>query len=267
MSMIISCGGKMDENKSVFPSIKDVPETSWKKLAEKRIYFSHQSVGYNILDGMRDIMKENPQIILNIVETSNPEDFKAPIFAHSRVGNSEDPKSKCDSFAGFMDQGLGNKADIAFFKFCFVDVTAKTNADQLFTNYKKTMSSLKEKYPQTTFIHMTTPLTVVQTGPKAWVKKIIGRPIGGYYDNIKRDQFNEGLIKEYEDKEPIFDLAKIESTFKDGSRAVFKRDGKVYPRLVPAYTDDGGHLNEMGRGVVAEQLLILLAKLSDKKVH
>ncbi len=262
MSIIISCGGKMDEKKKVFPSIKDVPEASWKKLAEKRIYFGHQSVGYNILDGMRDIMKENQQIILNIVETSNPEDFKAPIFAHSRVGKNEDPKSKCDSFADIIEKGLGNKTDFAFFKFCFVDITVGTNVEKVFNDYKSTMSALKRKYPQVVFIHFTSPLMTVQTGIKALIKKIIGRSIDGYDENIKRNQFNEMLRKEYEGKELVFDLAQIESTFPDGTRATFNRNGKTYLRLVSDYTNDGGHLNAKARKKVAELLLILLANIS-----
>jgi len=32
------------------------------KLSQKKIYFGHQSVGFNIIDGIKDIMKENPQI-------------------------------------------------------------------------------------------------------------------------------------------------------------------------------------------------------------
>jgi len=59
----------------------------------------------------------------------------------------------------------------------------------------------------------------------------------------------------------IFDLAKIESTFPDGRRASFTKDGKTYYSMVPDYTYDGGHLNELGRKIAAEQLLFLLANL------
>ncbi|NLW36650.1 MAG: hypothetical protein GXY80_14405 [Syntrophorhabdus aromaticivorans] len=260
LSVLINCsGGKMDTAKVTLPSVKDVPAGAWQELSQKKIYFGHHSVGFNIINGINDVIKENPQINLKIVETSRMEDFASPLFAHSRVGKNENPKSKCDAFAEFMNKGLGNKADIAFFKFCFVDVTAKTNVDQVFDAYRDTLHSMKKKYPETTFIHVTVPLMVVQAGPRAWVKKIIGRPIDGYGDNILRQQFNEKVRAEYSGKEPIFDLAAIESTLPDGARAVFKKDGRTYPCLSPAYTNDGGHLNEQGRKRVAEQLLILLA--------
>jgi len=243
-------------------SSKNPPETAWQLLSHKKIYFGHQSVGNNIIDGIKDIMKENSKIKLNIVKTNDPKMFTTPIFAHSPIGKNMNPISKIDAFAKFMEQGIGNKADFAFFKFCYVDITRNTDINQIFTYYKNTMKHLKEKYPKTTFIHVTVPLTIVQTGFKVWIKKIIGRPIGGYADNIKRNQFNEMLRNEYKNKEPIFDLALTESTFPDKTRCFFTKEGKTYYSLVPAYTHDGGHLNELGRKIVAEQLLILLANLS-----
>ena len=64
------------------------------------------------------------------------------------------------------------------------------------------------------------------------------------------------------EKEPVYDLARMESTFADGKRSSFTKDGKTYHSLVPDYTRDGGHLNETGREIAAEQLLILMAGLS-----
>jgi hypothetical protein len=263
---LASCTGgpNMDQQKTALLSIKNVPAEAWQKLSQKKIYFGHQSVGYNIIDGIKDVTKENPQVKLNIVETSNPSDFTNPLFAHSPVGKNMDPKSKTDAFAGFMDAGLGNKADIAFFKFCYVDISPNTDVNKVFTDYNSAISALRTKYPQTTFIHVTNPLTAIQAGPKAFIKKIIGKPLGGYEDNMKREQFNTMLRKEYTGREPVFDLAAIESTNPDGSRVSFGQNGVTAYALVPAYTNDGGHLNEQGRKLVAEQLLILLANIASK---
>lgn len=261
--MFFGCsGGKMEEQKKTYSSIKDVPESTWQSLAQKRIYFGHQSVGFNILDGIKDVMRENPQIKLNIVETTDPAALDFPVLAHSRVGKNMDPKSKCDAFADSLGKGLGNKADIAFFKFCYVDAMAETNVDKVFDDYKATMAQLKTKYPQVKFVHMTVPVTTLQTGWKAVVKKILGRSVGGIEENIKREFLNERIRSEYGAKDPVFDLAKIESTLPDGSRASFTKDGRTYYSLAPQYTDDGGHLNEIGRKWVAEQLLILLANVA-----
>ena len=263
---ITNCsGGKMDTtNKVTFPTIKEVPAEAWQKLAQKKIYFGHQSVGYNIMDGVRDIMNKYPQTKLNVVETLKPEDFKNPLFAHSPIGQNFDLNAKSSDFMALMDKGVGNAVDVSFFKYCFVDITNETNVEKLFDEYKTRMSMVKDKYPKVIFVHITVPLTTKQHGLKGFIKKIMGRPIGGYEDNINRHLFNERIRKEYAGKEPVFDLAAIEATYPDGSAAIFESNGKTYPRFVSEYTDDGGHLNEHGRKKDAEQLLILLANLANK---
>lgn len=245
--------------------LTDISGATWKKLSEKKIYFGHMSVGFNIVNGLNDIIKENPQVNLNIVESNDPANFDSPLFAHSRIGKNHEPISKIDDFKKFMDDGIGNNADYAFFKLCFVDITATTDVQKVFTYYREKMEKLKEQYPKTTFIHVTVPLTIVQTGPKAWIKKIIGRPIDGYADNIKRNEFNSLLRKKYEGKAPILDLAKFESVTLNGKSVAFTKDGKSFYAMNPEFTHDRGHLNETGRKVVARLLLILLAHLIEQQ--
>ena len=70
--------------------------------------------------------------------------------------------------------------------------------------------------------------------------------------------FNEILKRTYRD-DPIFDLAEAESMHPDGTRETFEHEGKQYYALIDDYTDDGGHLNEIGRKIAAEQLIHTLA--------
>ncbi len=252
----------MPEKTISFPALKDIPDSAWKSLSEKEIFFAHQSLGFNIIEGIKDVMKENPHIKLKIVETSNAADFDSPIFAHSKVGKNYDPYSKISAFADLLQKGIGNKADIAFFKFCYVDVAANTDVDKVFSTYKASMSHLKKTYPTTTFVHVTVPLTIVKTSVKTWIKILIKKKdIWEYDDNIKRNKFNYLLREQYEGKDPVFDLATIESTFPDGKRCSFTKYGTSYYSLVPGHTYDGGHLNKVGRKVVAERLLPFLAAI------
>ena len=87
-----------------------------------------------------------------------------------------------------------------------------------------------------------------------------------YDANIKRNEFNKLIRKEYAGKEPVFDLAEMESTHPDGRRGAFSKDGKTYYSMIPDYTHDGGYLNEKGRKKDSEQLLILLANLSEQNL-
>jgi hypothetical protein len=264
LTILIGCGGgPMADEKNRFPGMKDVSDSQWNRLSQQKIYFGHQSVGFNIIDGIKDVMKENPRIKLNIIETTKPSDFNAPIFGHSRVGKNQDPRSKIYAFETFLREGIGKAADIAFLKFCYVDIAGGTDVKSLLKDYKESMASLKENYPQVRFIHLTVPLTTVKATWKTWIKELTGKKdIWEYAGNIRKKQFNDLLRTEYEGKEPVFDLAKIESTYPDGTRSSFSSNGITYYSLVPEDTKDGGHLNEKGRKIVAEQFLIFLANLA-----
>jgi lysophospholipase L1-like esterase len=58
--------------------------------------------------------------------------------------------------------------------------------------------------------------------------------------------------------ESLFDLAKMESTTLLGKKAKFTKNGKSYDLLDRSYTDDGGHLNALGRQIMAIDLLLYL---------
>ncbi len=252
-------GGKMSQKAALSISRNNnIQEDVLNKLSEKKIYFGHQSVGYNILSGVNDILKDSPQVKVNIARISEPTALNSPILAHSSIGQNENPESKINDFARYMEKGIGNNADIAFFKFCYVDIVRTTDIEKLFSAYKDTMGRLMAKYPNTRFVHITAPLTIPESSAKAFLKGLVGKED----NNIKRNLFNERLRKEYSEKGLIFDLAEIESTYPDGSRTFFTSGGKRYYTLVPEYTDDGGHLNEKGRKIAAAEFLRFLSGLA-----
>lgn len=227
------------------------------KVAEKRIYFGHQSVGLNIIDGIHDILKDHQGVELKMVKTTDPAVLNSPVFAHSMIGENEDPVSKINDFVRSMDSGLGGKAEIAFFKFCYVDITRSTDVEKIFSAYKSALQRLKEKYPHTKFVHLTAPLSLSLPSLKGWIKGVLGRED----NNIKKNAFNAMLRREYGGSGLLFDVAAIESTHPDGRKASFTSSGTTYDSLVPNYTNDDGHLNETGRKIMAAQLLKFLSTL------
>ncbi|WP_419663454.1 hypothetical protein [Desulfosarcina variabilis] len=249
----------METQKTTYKNLNDIPDSAWEALSQKKIYFGHQSVGFNIIDGIKDLMKEYPKIKLNIVETSEPKDYNAGILGHSKVGKNTDPASKTADFSRFLDKGIAKQADAAALKFCYVDVTADTNVQKVFDDYVQTMDAVKAKYPDLKLIHFTVPLTTIKTSWKTWLKKTMGKKdIWEYTENVKKNQYNDLLVAKYKGKEPIVDIAAVESTKPDGSRNTYDYDGKTYFSMVPEYTYDGGHLNEVGRKRVAAEFLVTL---------
>jgi hypothetical protein len=216
-------------------------------------------VGSNIVDGVKDILEENPNVCPRIIENENPSVFDARVFAHSNIGQNSDAQSKLKGFTDSLERGIGNKADVAFFKFCYVDITARSDTDELFCIYKKNMARLQDKFPNTMLLRVTVPLTLIETGLKVKARRTLGLKVKSCDDNIKRSEFNDRLREDCGMKELIFDLAMIESTHPDGSKAIFKDSGKTYDHMASDYTYGGGHLNERGLKIIAEKLLIFLA--------
>jgi lysophospholipase L1-like esterase len=231
----------------------------WSALADQRVFFAHQSVGYNIVEGVTDLLKDQ-QKALQVTETTAAGDLKPGVLAHATVGKNGDPSSKIRGFADYMDAGLASHTDIALFKFCYIDVDASTDVDQVFTQYKQTMTTLRERYPSTRFVHVTMPLRMVQTGPKALIKRVMGKPAGGYLENVRRNRYNEMIRREYSGREPLFDLARVEATAGETQQTTFRYEGAEYFALNPSYTSDNGHLNEAGRRLVAAAFLDTLAE-------
>ncbi len=230
-------------------------------MLNQKIYFGHQSVGENILQGIREISAESSEYHLEIVEAEGSRIFDRPGIFHSRVGQNTFPYSKLEAFSNIVRQGVGNHIDMAFFKFCYIDINAYTDVEELFHAYATSMANLALEYPQMKFAHCTVPLRTVQVGLKVPVKKMMGQKVGGYEENIKRCEFNTLIRKEYASSGLLFDLAAVEAELPDGKQCSFRQHGKRYEALAPQYTDDGGHLNRDGRKRVAGQFLSFLSGL------
>lgn len=231
-----------------------------RRVATQRVYFGHQSVGGNILDGLRQLAAE-ARVPVNIVEAAKVGDLRGAAFGHTPVEENEKPLLKLDSFERAM-QGEG--PDIALMKFCYVDIGPDTDVKALFERYRTTAERLRARYPNTTLVHVTAPLTEAQTGAKAALKRLLGKAPAGVLDNIRRQEYNDMLRKAYQGREPIFDLARVEATAPDGKAATTEWQGKQVPYLAKAYSEDGGHLNDMGKRRAARELVAVLAAIPDK---
>lgn len=221
-------------------------------LSERRVFFGHQSVGKNLLDGIEDLARESG-VALRVAEGGS---LRTPGLVHAFIGENQRPLSKIEAFAQAIDGGAAD-AEIAFFKFCYVDVDSSTDARALFRLYQAALEGLRRRHPRIAWVHVTIPLTVTQGGVKAAVKSLMGRAPWGERENARREEFNALLRSTYAGKEPLFDLARLESTREEGP----ERSSGRPPSLVPEYTDDGQHLNARGRSRAARALVELLASI------
>lgn len=263
--VLVACGGpSVNTDAYARKIIEEIPTAHRESLSRNHIFFGHQSVGVNILSGIQALSRQG-EFTLDVVEARSADACPDhPALVHAAIGKNLDPISKIRDFAAVMRGGLGAQTDIAFLKFCYVDFESGSRLAEVFSEYKSTMATLEAEFPRTTFVHVTSPLTVVQSGAKALLKSVLGKKPSGITANMARHQFNQLLRQEYQGKAPLFDLAALESTYPDGSRAVFEEGGRSYPKLIDAYSSDGGHLNENGARWIAAHLVAFLATLSQE---
>lgn len=228
-------------------------------LASRRIFFGHQSVGGNVVAGVRELLGEDTTLRLSVVHTDKPWTVEGPAFIESEIGINGDPASKSRAFSAAVARGLDRPGAIALHKYCYIDVSTDTDPDALFADYRRTMRELKQRHPLIRFVHVTMPLTAnVEPPAKLFVKRLLGRPTELAL-NQKRNRYNQLLRTEYSGREPVFDLATLESTHADGSRAFVTFGGERVYVLASEHTTDGGHLTRAAQRLIGERLLEFLA--------
>jgi len=266
---LLGCNNSKDqmaeEMYSQTPPLSEETRKSILTIKEHRILFAHHSVGNNILDGLKEIAQESG-IDFEVSRINDSIINEKSTFMDMVPGKNQYPKTKVDDFSKLI-KNIDDELvpDIAFMKFCFLDFNPDTNVDELFEYYKNSIEELKKARPDIKFVHLTVPLVAKPESLKSRIKRLLGLSVWEEASNITRAKFNDRILKEFTD-DPVFDLARVESTRLDGSRAQFSYKGKTYYNLVSEYTEDGSHLNELGRHIAAEEMAIFLANMiSDKK--
>lgn len=259
LAILLACGERSSD-RTVSPHPNMLSDQQTASLNAKKIFFGHQSVGNNVIDGIRDLESADPRLKLNLVKSSDPQSVSGPAFVEFEIGENGDPESKIRAFAIVLDKGMGSHGGIAMFKFCYVDIGPSTDVPKMFDSYRDHTNALKAKYPSLKLVHVTVPLTTVEPAGKAWIKGLLGRSTQRDA-NVKRNELNALMRQTYGGNDSIFDLAEVESTRQDGSRSYFTRGNEKIYLLAPEFTSDGGHLNEAGRRAAAERLLLVLAQL------
>jgi hypothetical protein len=233
-----------------------VTAEQWRALAAQRMFFGHQSVGGNIIDGVKAVLADHPEIPLKVFDSSSLDASSPPGLYQARIGHNGDPGSKMAAFDSIVGRGAPS---VGILKFCFVDVEGARDPDSLFAAYQAGIAALRARSPGLVVVHVTMPLTTTGEGRRdLLMARLRGRPTS--YDlNRIRNRYNALLRLAYVGKEPVFDLARLESTRADGTRAYFTRGADTVYTLAADNTDDGSHLNARARRAAAEAFLATLA--------
>ena len=89
----VSSPGENDRGalQSALLALADVTADEWQRLAARRVFFGHQSVGANLIEGIEDVLRSCPDLPLRIVESNDPSAMAEPGLYHARIGENGHP--------------------------------------------------------------------------------------------------------------------------------------------------------------------------------
>lgn len=226
-----------------------------------RLLFGHQSVGDNILHGVRLTYEAALEPVPIIIETRENVPT-GPFLGHAYVGVNAEPQRKLADFVAIIDGRLGQRVDMAVLKFCYVDITSATNVDSLFEAYVSEIEELEERHPSVRFLHATAPLTTDRSW-RAGLRAMLGQgDRHGPDDNLARHRYNTLMRARYGSTGRLFDIAAVEATMEQ-SPMLRERGGNQYYVLNRRFSTDAGHLSIAGSRAAAVQFLRVVAANSD----
>jgi hypothetical protein len=247
-----ACGRGSEGTGMAQTQIAPLTRAEWDGLAKRTVFFGHQSVGENVIEGLQKMSEAESWPALRIIEIAGKSaaTIQGPALVHEKIGENGDPHSKMQGFRDALDRGLGAQVDTAMMKFCFWDIRADTNVEAVFNEYQETMADLARRYPRVTFAYATVPLVTADVDWRARVRRLVGLTTPTDKDNLVRAQLNRRIREAFGTGRLLFDVARAEEE---------PSGGEPLPELAAEFSSDGAHLNDAGRRRVGTQFARTLA--------
>lgn len=221
----------------------EIPQAWLDAARQLDTFFAHRSLGNNIIDGMLDLAATNPARYAMVFGTGGPDWFDDHSgINHVALGSNKYPQTKIDGFDDLIRGGYG-RADLAMMKFCPGDSIpfGTMPAADIWREYRDMMVRLETDYPDLALVWWTFPLSTAS-------------------DNRGNDQkaiFNAAVRQHCAANGcRLFDIADIQSHDPSGTPVV---SATGHEAMWDGYSDDGGHLNGVGRLRVAQAFWWMLA--------
>ena len=243
---------------SAIAGVTNTPQAVMNKVGILRWFFSHASVGGNMITGMNVLRQTDTNRYrltiynydgdnsdgayhggIETIGTEGEADFSAAlapatsnglIYECLRGNPAWDNKIVCFSNSVALSGWRFPAVNVAMNKFCWIDPDASPS------EYCAAMSAIEAAYPETLFVYLTMPLTTETDGS----------------DNDARNAFNR-YVRSYctAGNKWLLDLADVEAWSTNGVQDTYVSGSTTNQRMVSAYAVNAGdgnyHLNASGR--------------------
>jgi hypothetical protein len=206
--------------------------TEKNKVKAAKVFFGHQSVGWNTLEGVESLGG------FTVDEISGASSYGTPKIGHAYLDSNTQPLDKMQNFDVMMGR-IGSTVQVAGMKLCWIDFESGTNVTNLQNTYKATITKVKAAYPNVHLFHVTTPVKTDEASL-----------------NAMRLQYGDWLKNTYKNEAIVLDLAAVQSTQPNGAACT---SGGTR-NMCAAYASDEGHLNATGQARAAKAFLYAVYK-------
>jgi hypothetical protein len=219
-----------------------VPET-FAGVAKQKIFFAHASVGANILHGLVDLRQADAvkYPLIPVKAESDPPEATSQGTIYECARGNPSWTEKISGFKASIESGWqAARVDVVMNKLCYIDQAAEWKA------YCESIGALEVEFPGTKFVYWTMPITTSNNS-----------------NEVLRSRYNQNLRAWIADQtnKILFDIADIESWSPAGRRQTFTSKNVSHDKLFSGYSQDGGHLNAVGRVRAAIAIYSLLGKI------
>ena len=203
-------------------------------LRAKKVFFGHQSVGQNLVDGARAIG-------FPFTRVEDGAAFATVAWGDGKIDKNGDPVRKFASWKALVgDKGIGARVDVAAMKLCWIDFDSGSDVPGLLAKYDAVVVALRAQTPKLQILHITPPLTTSDPA-----------------QNAIRWKFGRALIEKYRSDGLVFDLAEVIATTDEGGLC----EKRGAPRLCDSWSSDEGHLNDAGSQRAARAFVVAIKRL------
>lgn len=226
---------------------EEIDATIFTTALSKRTVFGHQSVGYQVLQGVTMLAGElglsNPTYP-DIESTSLPS--TGGFLAHFYAGTNGNAYTKTAEFLSHLQSGLAAQVDIVVLKFCYADLRSGSGYTpaQMFAEYKAWVNAVESQFPHIAVIYATEAIVMGENSDGA--------------NNGLRQTFNNLVRAEYGASGRLWDVAGIQSTDPDGNKILYGGVESLYSGYA---SPDQRHIYGLGRTTVATPLLKIIAQI------